>query len=288
MNAVVVLFANAGLSIKCRFAPNSFILLPAMSTTSSAPAKSRDVRLWLLASDPFKSDYTHRHEGLGVTDLSGFLAMWTSKTNFGCKELVVTFAGSYYVPDGTCGYSCVDPESDNVADVVNAAIRAAIARCPDDAPYALVFVYMPPITPSIVAQRTRITADWRASFAKPKPEPSVIQAYIAATKAVEAAKAAVVCAAERAQSEAKQVTTKGQPLSFDISPVYLDMLCAALEHPSRVYRATPRRADMLRRLGIEVEVVYQVPERIAYLAQAPNSRDTETDGDLYIRMRVPA
>lgn len=261
-----------------------------MSTTSSAPAKSRDVRLWLLASDPFKSDYTHQHEGRGVTDLSGFLAMWTSKTNFGCKELVVTFAGSYYVPDGTCGYSCVDPESDNVADVVNAAIRAAIARCPDDAPYALVFVYMPPVTSGIVAQRTRITADWRASFTAPKPAPTLtpIQAYIAGTKALAAAKAAVACAAERAQSEAKKVTTKGQPLSFDINTTYLDALCAALEHPSRVYRATPRRADMLRCLGLEVEVVYQVPERIAYLAQAPNSRDTETDGDLYIRMRVPA
>lgn len=290
MNAVVVLFANAGLSIKCRFAPNSFILLPAMSTTSSAPAKSRDVRLWLLASDPFKSDYNHRHEGLGVTDLSGFLAMWTCKTNFGCKELVVTFAGSYYVPDGTCGYSCVDPESDDVAEVVNAAMRAAIARCPDDAPYALVFVYMPPVTSGIVAQRTRITADWRASFTAPKPEPTLtpIQAYIAAAKAVGAAKAAVACAAERAQSEAKKVTTEGQPLSFNISPAYLDMLCVALEYPSRVYRSTPRRADMLRRLGIEVEVVYQVPERSAYLAQAPNSRDTETDGNLYIRMRVPA
>jgi ABC-type enterochelin transport system substrate-binding protein len=139
-----------------------------------------------------------------------------------------------------------------------------------------------------VAQRSQLTADWRASFAKPKPEPSAIRAYIAATKAVGAAKAAAAGAVERAQSEAKQVTTKGQPLSFDINTTYLDALCAALEHPSRVYRATPRRADMLRRLGIEVEVVYQVPERIAYLAQAPNSRDTETDGDLYIRMRVPA
>ena len=53
-----------------------------------------------------------------------------------------------------------------------------------------------------------------------------------------------------------------------------------------LYRLT-RQPELLQRLGIVVDVVYQVPERNAYLAQAPNSRDTETDGDVYIRMRVP-
>ena len=261
-----------------------------MSTTSSTLTKSRDVRLWLLMHEPSKSNFDHRAEGCEVNDVQGFVGKWVLAAGICREDVAARLTGSYHVPstafDGTHGYSCVDPGSDDVTEVVNAAMRAAIVRCPDDAPYALAFIGMSWPTLGMLAQRDQITANWRASFAKPRPEPSVIQAYIAATKAVEAAKAAVASAVERAQSEAKQVTTKGTPLAFNISPAYLDMLCVALEYPSRVYRSTPRRADMLRRLGLQVEVVHQVPERV-YLAQCPTTSDDETGGDLYIRMRVP-
>ncbi len=290
MNASVVLFANAGPSIKYRFAPGLLILLPAMSSTPSTPAKKRDVRLWLLMHDPGNSNFDHRGEGCEVTDVQGFVGKWILKAGICREDVAARLAGSYHVPktaaDGTHGYSCVEHQNHNVAEVANAAIRAAIAECPADAPYALAFIGMTWPTSSILAQRDQIAADWRALFAAPKPEPSVIQAYIAATKDLETAKSAVACAVERAQLEAKQVTTKGMPPSFDISSAYLDALCVALEHPGRVYRSTPRRADMLRRLGLQVDVVYKLPEAV-YLAQAPNSRDTELRGDLYIRLGMP-
>jgi len=226
-----------------------------------------------------------------LTEDDAYIDTWRVKLGLiekaTCIELV---QGKYQVPPkkDTVGWSSHVTAGHYTYEIANHAIKCAAAECPEGAPYGLAFLGMNDRDPGRIKVRDDIVADWRASFAAPKPEPSAIQAYIAGTKALGVARAAVAGAVERAQLEAKKVTAKGQPLSFDINTTYLDALCAALEHPERVYRATPRRADMLRRLGIVVEVVYQVPERNVYLAQAPNSRDTETDGDLYIRMRVPA
>jgi hypothetical protein len=173
------------------------------------------------------------------------------------------------------------------------AIDVICRECPADAPYALgVFIGATPTGEGSTkkAREVRMSCGmtWRDGFAKPKPAVTPLRAYIAAVDAMKAATAARADAIKRARLEAEQVTASGSLATLDISPTYLDALCAALEHPERVYRTTPRRADMLQRLGIVVEVVYQVPERNAYLAQALNSRDTETEGNVYIRMRVPA
>ena len=190
-----------------------------------------------------------------------------------------------YVPDEEPGVEHRDKNAGRsglFVEAVNRAIALAACTCPDRAPHAIAF-----LRGDYTVNARLVIDEWRASFATPVPAPSVIQAYIAETKALAAAKRAVDIAVERAQSEAEKVTTSGQPLSFAISSGYLDLLCAALEYPERVYRVSPRRADMLQRLGVQVEVVYRVPERV-YLAQAPLSRDTETESGVYIRMRMPA
>lgn len=253
------------------------------------------VRLYLIVRHRgmWGSNFLATSSATVLTDNDVYIDTWRVKLGLierdTCIELI---QGRYQVPpkNDTVGWCSHVTTGHCMHEIANRAIKHAAEECPEGAPYGLAFLGMNDRDPDRIKVRDDIVADWRASFTAPKPEPTLtpIQAYIAATKAVGAAKAAVACATERAQSEAKKVTTEGQPLSFNISPAYLDMLCVALEYPSRVYRSTPRRADMLRRLGIEVEVLYQVPERSAYLAQAPNSRDTETDGNLYIRMRVPA